>query len=393
MNLSPAIAKDIIITFKGSLDCSLDFYNSEGKSVGSSSEKTQNEFKEWATNTIKTGKETIINSSTNRLGHPKMKVIFPLSIDGLIVGAVGISGKSQHMVSYISLVKKMAEGLIKSHLLDMQSQLTTEARQSLIYNLIFHKSNQMDTPLTQQASTIGINLSKLRTAILMNINGIEESESFAKDKTKILAIITSLVSGSPDYLTAYVGESNFVVFYPIQPQEDIPFRRKLFTRICNNIKHSLRNHFSSQITIGVGSIVHTSTILRNSFNESLEAMSVAINSDNNDKFHFWDDLGLDLILNNISNNIAHNYVTGIVGAQKQAVTALLGSDLLHTLEVFFECNLNISETARSLFVHRNTLLYRLDKTYKLTKRDPRVFSEAMELKIFIQLLKFHSVKL
>ena len=51
------------------------------------------------------------------------------------------------------------------------------------------------------------------------------------------------------------------------------------------------------------------------------------------------------------------------------------------INAFFENNLNISETARQLYVHRNTLVYRLEKLHQLTGLDLRVFDEAMALKL------------
>ena len=56
-------------------------------------------------------------------------------------------------------------------------------------------------------------------------------------------------------------------------------------------------------------------------------------------------------------------------------------EILSTIDNFFENNLNVSETARQLFVHRNTLVYRIEKLQKSTGLDIRTFEDAMTLKI------------
>ena len=56
-------------------------------------------------------------------------------------------------------------------------------------------------------------------------------------------------------------------------------------------------------------------------------------------------------------------------------------ETLSTVYKFFENNLNISETARQLYIHRNTLVYRLEKIQKLTGLDVRVFEDALTFKI------------
>ena len=66
----------------------------------------------------------------------------------------------------------------------------------------------------------------------------------------------------------------------------------------------------------------------------------------------------------------------------------LDAETLQTIQVFFENNLNVSETSRKLFVHRNTLVYRLDKLQKSTGLDLRVFEDAITFKIALMVVKY-----
>ena len=59
-----------------------------------------------------------------------------------------------------------------------------------------------------------------------------------------------------------------------------------------------------------------------------------------------------------------------------------------TINKFFENNLNVSETARKLFVHRNTLVYRLEKIKKLTGLDLREFDDAITFKVALMVKKY-----
>ena len=63
-------------------------------------------------------------------------------------------------------------------------------------------------------------------------------------------------------------------------------------------------------------------------------------------------------------------------------------EILSTINKFFENSLNVSETSRQLYIHRNTLVYRLDKLQKSTGLDLRVFEDAITLKIDILLVKY-----
>ena len=61
--------------------------------------------------------------------------------------------------------------------------------------------------------------------------------------------------------------------------------------------------------------------------------------------------------------------------------AKLDNEMIRTIEVFFKCGLNLSESAKELYIHRNTLIYRLDKIQKVTSYDIREFNNAMIFKI------------
>ena len=68
----------------------------------------------------------------------------------------------------------------------------------------------------------------------------------------------------------------------------------------------------------------------------------------------------------------------------------LDSETLFTIQRFFENNLNVSETSRGLFVHRNTLVYRLEKIKKLTGLDLRKFDDAIVFKVALMVKKYLS---
>ena len=75
---------------------------------------------------------------------------------------------------------------------------------------------------------------------------------------------------------------------------------------------------------------------------------------------------------------------------KKGSIELLDSETIITIQKFFENNLNVSETSRKLYVHRNTLVYRLDKIYKLTGLDLRTFDDAIVFKVAMMVKKYLS---
>ena len=79
---------------------------------------------------------------------------------------------------------------------------------------------------------------------------------------------------------------------------------------------------------------------------------------------------------------------GILFNRKTA--RLFNDEMLHTIEMFFAKDLNLSDTARQLYIHRNTLVYRLEKIKKLTGLDLREFDDAIVFKVALMVKKYLS---
>ena len=73
---------------------------------------------------------------------------------------------------------------------------------------------------------------------------------------------------------------------------------------------------------------------------------------------------------------------------KKGDISTLDDETILTINKFFENDLNVSETSRQLFVHRNTLVYRLEKIYKLTGLDLRKFDQAIVFKVAMMVHKY-----
>ena len=73
---------------------------------------------------------------------------------------------------------------------------------------------------------------------------------------------------------------------------------------------------------------------------------------------------------------------------KEETLDSIDEETLITIRTFFENNLNLSETSRQLYIHRNTLVYRLDKLQKSTGLDLRVFEDAITFKIALMVVRY-----
>ena len=110
-----------------------------------------------------------------------------------------------------------------------------------------------------------------------------------------------------------------------------------------------------------------------------------IKSPNDIKNLSYDELGIGRLIYQLPSKLCELFLDEIF---KKEGLDVLDDETLQTIDKFFENNLNVSETSRQLFVHRNTLVYRLDKIEQLTGLDLRKFDDAVVFKVAVLVGKY-----
>ena len=127
--------------------------------------------------------------------------------------------------------------------------------------------------------------------------------------------------------------------------------------------------------------------LASSFKEAQIAMEVGKVFDTERQVISYDHLGIARLIYQLPTTLCEAFLREVF---KQESIDSLDAETLFTIQRFFENNLNVSETSRGLFVHRNTLVYRLEKIRKLTGLDLRNFDDAIVFKVALMVKKYLS---
>ncbi len=137
--------------------------------------------------------------------------------------------------------------------------------------------------------------------------------------------------------------------------------------------------------VGIGTSVSGIKDLAKSFKEAQVALEVGKVFDNEESIVSYDNLGIARLIYQLPTTLCETFLKEVF---KQGSIDSLDHETLFTIRRFFENNLNVSETSRKLFVHRNTLVYRLEKIKKLTGLDLREFDHAIVFKIALMVKKY-----
>ena len=127
--------------------------------------------------------------------------------------------------------------------------------------------------------------------------------------------------------------------------------------------------------------------LADSYKEAQTAIEVGKVFDTEKSIINYENLGIGRLIYQLPTTLCEIFLSEVF---KKNTIESLDQETLFTINKFFENNLNVSETSRKLFVHRNTLVYRLEKIKKLTGLDLRLFDHAIVFKVALMVRKYLS---
>ncbi|MDD6728236.1 MAG: helix-turn-helix domain-containing protein [Eubacteriales bacterium] len=156
-------------------------------------------------------------------------------------------------------------------------------------------------------------------------------------------------------------------------------------KLAQSINDTLLSEFYFSALIGIGTCVTGIKELAHSFKEAQVALEVGKVFDTEKTIVSYENLGIARLIYQLPTTLCEMFLKEVF---KRGSIDSLDQETLFTIQKFFENNLNVSETSRKLFVHRNTLVYRLEKIKKLTGLDLREFDDAIVFKVALMVNKY-----
>ncbi len=158
-------------------------------------------------------------------------------------------------------------------------------------------------------------------------------------------------------------------------------------KLARSVEDTLKNELFIKSIIGIGTVAGHLRELADAYKEAQTAIDVGKVFDTEKSIINYENLGIGRLIYQLPTTLCEIFLSEVF--KKSSIDAL-DQETLFTINKFFENNLNVSETSRKLFVHRNTLVYRLEKIKKLTGLDLRQFDHAIVFKVALMVRKYLS---
>ena len=244
-------------------------------------------------------------------------------------------------------------------------------RSNFIKNVIL--DNILPGDIYLKARELHFNSEVSRVCLLIKI--VSKTDVSAYD------IVQNLFPDKSKDFVININEVEIALVKEIKPDTESRDLEKL----ASSISDTLSSEFYTHCVVGIGTTVTGIKDLARSFKEAQSALEVAKVFDTDRTIVSYDNLGIARLIYHLPTTLCETFLKEVF---KKGSIESLDHETLFTIQRFFENNLNVSETSRKLFVHRNTLVYRLDKIKKLTGLDLREFDHAIIFKIALMVKKY-----
>ena len=197
----------------------------------------------------------------------------------------------------------------------------------------------------------------------------------------IIDVIQSIFPDKQSDFVISINETDVALVKQLNDGADAKELQKIAKQIASTVTQEL----GVKVVIGISTVVSHIRDLARAYKEAGVAIDVGKVFENEKTIINYENLGIGRLIYQLPTILCQMFLQEVF--KKNPIDALDQETLL-TINKFFENNLNVSETARKLFVHRNTLVYRLEKIKKLTGLDLREFDDAITFKVALMVKKY-----
>lgn len=274
----------------------------------------------------------------------------------------GRGGDDAHMVG------KIAAFQIQSLLVAYKERFDKD---NFVKNLIL--DNLLLVDIFNRAKKLHIATDVKRAVFLVETEG--ETNTAALEKIR-----EYFISTPADFVTA-VDEKNVIVVHEVTESDTMEENRKL----SSNLLEFLNKGGEEKVRISYGTVVEDIKDVSRSYKEAKMALDVGKIFFEERSVVAYSSLGIGRIIYQLPIPLCKMFIHEIFEGKSPEE---FDDETLATINKFFENSLNVSETSRQLYIHRNTLVYRLDKLQKTTGLDLRIFEDAITFKIALMVAKY-----
>lgn len=350
------------------------------------------------------GEELVIVTNESLTGNDEkiidmIRVMYSKNIAGFVINEGQIS---QSVIDYCNEIElPLYELSVNLHLIDLsqivckalvEEESNTNSRERILSSILYTEHLDVEG-IMEQANYLGVNLSGKHRIVVLHVNAPEgvEKKKQQLDEGRLMEIRENIKKSVETEFRSYsmrhlmvLSQGEYVV--TLLPSE--VFSKDLLVTILMNIMKRGEANYHISMKSGIGTGYEYLEDFKKSYQEAKNALTISRIAPNEEKVYFYENLGIYSLIAQISNGkFLDEYMESRIGRLIKADQMQEG-ELCETLEAYLEHNCNANATAEALYIHRNTMRYRMDKIRKILEDDISDLSVFLELKLAFAIKRY-----
>ncbi|HWM39785.1 MAG TPA: sugar diacid recognition domain-containing protein [Streptomyces sp.] len=375
--LTPELAQEIAGETSAIIGLNVLITDREGTVIGSGDTARVGTVHEASIDVLQTlSARTHTAEEAGRLRGVRPGITLPIVLDGVPVGTVGLTGAPRRVRQFGLVVKRQTEILLEESVLLRYRLVRERAREDLLRDLAFFDPDSVDPAvIVARAAELGVDLLVRRAVVLVVTAPQDTAVAPASRRGALPTTSTPLRTvresfGDPHDVVAEMRAGRIAVLCHLPAGADWAYG--LADR-CRDLVHELRRRHGVMAFAGFGEAAADVPALHASYTDADDAVRIGPKSVHGEDVFPARTLRVQQLLASTGQHARARFSGAQLGGMAGEPAA---SPLRSTVVAWHESGFNLVRAAKALHIHRNTLLYRLDKISRLTGRNLREPVEA-----------------
>lgn len=390
MGFLEAISQTIVENTSKIIEYPISITNRNGYIIGASDKKRLNTFHSVSMEVMERNEMICYDpEKVKEYENVLPGVATPIILNNETIGVLGVVGEPEEVIKYAQLVKSHVELMCHEYLKNEMSILESKTLDNLIRYLLNSETKEDIEYSVRYGRMLGFHLDTdvSRVSYLIEIDvGVESKieEEHIPDRVawqffqnNIMEVLRYYLIDNNEDLLAMLSLDQFILIKALQKDEPQELFTKRVEYNLNRLIRYLNNEYNYKINVSVGSLEKGPMGIKKSYQGALKALNAGKKTQITPGIFYYNDWNILFELVGVGLN---DYVSERLDENlSEFLQHVNFTTLAHTFMTYCNCNMNMSETARILYLHRNSLVYRMEKIRELTSLDISRFDHCLLL--------------
>ncbi len=384
MKLFEQVAQPLVEQTSSLLGISLSITDEKGIIIGSDNKERIGTLHPVSSRVIEEGREVVFTKEqVDNLENVLPGIAAPIWFDHKVIGVLGIVGEPENVRRYVKFIRSHIEMFLRESFRTESELVQMKTTELFVQHLIHYRDWKDTSKLEEYCQLLGVHFNRPRVCLLIHVPALGELSPQADPPlTQLQSLISHLFRESNEDIICPVNQDQWAVFKLVDSKDEPKLKRTCGCAVSKLTAFLDREGVRGGVTIAYGKSYTGLEGAARSYQQAKKATKAGLRSDPEERVYSFDSWSIlpDIFLEDIDLRFLEMFADDI-----RNIWEFPESDMLiETFIAYCESSMNVSKAARNLYIHRNTLMYRLNKISELSRIDPQSFEQCMVLYIALK---------